>query len=268
MTTTLRKPKLKTLFALAALLVMAPLGVSFAQNAPTPAAAPADTRIIVQEIRLKPGRADEWRALQKQIIPSLKKAGQTSRTTLQTLFGNVNDYVILRPMTNYAEFDAPLGPLASVIGQKAADALNAKMADCTESSERYIITRQGFSLAPAPDAGAIWVTQRVRPTPGQAGGALLNDFMRTDMLPVMQKAMAAGKITGWSVSNAGQGTPEAGLRYVTTYYANMAALDTNLGDFVRQTLGEAADQRLTTKRAALGTQVRTTIRRRIADLSY
>lgn len=87
----MRTPTLRALCALVVLLGIAPFGASLAQNAP------ANARTLVQAIQLKPGRAAEWRALQQnEVIPALKKAGVASRTTLETLFGDTNEYVTLR----------------------------------------------------------------------------------------------------------------------------------------------------------------------------
>jgi len=84
-------------WALAVLMITTPPGVSLAQ-AP---AQPANTRVLVQVTQLKPGRAAEWRALQQnEVLPALKKAGVTSRDTLETLFGDTNEYVTLRPLDN------------------------------------------------------------------------------------------------------------------------------------------------------------------------
>ena len=255
----------KRLWALAMLLILAPLGASLAQNA----APPANTRLQVQVVQLKPGRAAEWRALQQnEVIPALKKAGVTTRTTLETLFGNTNEYVTLRPLDKFAEYDEQQGLLQRVLGTQAGNALAAKLADCTVSSERYVITQQG-ALAVANPA-PIYVSTRLRLQPGPGGGAAFADFLRTDVLPMMQKAQAAGTVAGFGVSITNQGAEEQGLRITTTYYPTLAALDAAVaaGGVAQATLGEAQAATLATKQARLATAVYTTIRRRVADLSY
>jgi hypothetical protein len=259
----MRTSTLKALWSLVPLLAIAPFGVTFAQNAP------ANTRTLVQAIQLKPGRAAEWRALQQnEVMPALKKAGVMSRTTLETLFGDTNEYVTLRPLDNFAEFDGE-GLLQRVLGQKAGDALAAKLADCTASTQRYVITQQG-ALSVTTTAGPIYVTTRYRLAEGPGTGAAYADFLTADVLPMIQKAKAAGKIAGWGVSITNQGAEEQGLRILTTYYPNLAALDAvnAAGGLAQATLGEASAQTLATKQARLVTVVRTTIRRRVANLSY
>jgi len=258
------KPMKTTLWTLAALMIMAPLGVSLAQNAP------ANTRILVQVTQVKPGRAAEWRALQQnEVLPALKKAGVPSRDTLETLLGNPNEFVTLRPLDNLAEFDGQQGLLQRALGARAGDALVAKLADLTVSTERYVITRQG-ALAVALNGGPIRVTTTYRLQPGPGGGAAFADFLRTEALPMIQQAKSAGRIAGWGVSITNQGAEEQGLRLLTTYYPNLAALDAvnAAGGVVQATLGEAAAQTFATKQARLVTPVRTIIRRRIPELSY
>jgi hypothetical protein len=244
---------------------MAPLGASFAQNT----APPANTRTQVQVTQLKPGRAADWRALQQnEVLPALKRAGVTTRTTLETLFGDTNEYVTLRPLDRFAEYDDQQGLLQRVLGTQAGNALAAKLADCVVSTERYVITQQGALAVPSP--GPIYVSTRYRLQPGPGGGAAFADFLRTDVLPMMQKAKADGRVAGWGVSITNQGAEEQGLRVLTTYYPNLAALDAAVaaGGVVQATVGEAQAATLATKQARLVTAVYTTIRRRVADLSY
>ncbi len=112
------------------------------------------------------------------------------------------------------------------------------------------------------------MTTTFRTQPGE--GALYTDFLRGEIVPYMQKAKAAGKITGYGVSNTAQGSPEQGLRILTVYYANLAAYDASIADggLATQVLGAAPAQTMIAKQAQLGSAVRVVIRRRVADLSY
>jgi hypothetical protein len=161
---------------------------------------------------LKPGRAAEWRALQQNdVIPALKKVGVTTRTTLETLFGNTNEYVTLRPLDKFAEYDEQQGLLQRTLGTQAGNAV-----------------------------------------------------------PMMQKAQAAGTVAGFGISITHQGAEEQGLRILTTYYPTLAALDAAVaaGGVVQATVGETQAATLATQQACLATAVYTTIRRRVAELSY
>lgn len=248
------------------MLLIAPLSVSLAQNA----AQPAVTRILVQATVLKPGRAAEWRALQRdEVLPALKKAGVPWRDTLETVFGDQQEVITLRPLTNFAEFDAAEDILTRTLGARAADALRAKLQDCTVSTQRYVVARQeALSITPGGAAGPIRVTTTFRVNPGEAPS--FTDFLRSDVVPAMQQAKTAGKITGYGVSNAAQGSPEQGARILTTYFANLAAYDASIanGGLVEQTVGAARARELGAKQAQFGAALRVIIRRRVADLSY
>jgi len=128
--------------------------------------------------------------------------------------------------------------------------------------------QDGLSITPGGAAGPIRVTTTFRVQPGEQ--PLFTDFLRGDVLPFMQQAKAAGKITGYGVSNAAQGSPEQGLRIMTTYFANLAAYDAANanGGLAEQTVGAARAAQLGAKQAHLGQAVRVVIRRRVADLSY
>jgi len=125
-------------------------------------------------------------------------------------------------------------------------------------------------MAVAINSGPIRVTTTYRLQPGPGGGAAFADFLSADVVPMIQQAKTAGRIAGWGVSITNQGADEQGQRILTTYYPNLAALDavTTAGGVVQATLGEAGAQVLATKQARLVTAVRTTIRRRVAELSY
>jgi hypothetical protein len=63
----------------------------------------------------KPDARIEYEALQKEITAAYKKAGVRSRAVLQTVFGDVNEYVSIVPITKFAEMDGT-GPIERVLG--------------------------------------------------------------------------------------------------------------------------------------------------------
>jgi hypothetical protein len=221
------------------------------------------TRILVQVSQLKPERVAEWRALQQnEVLPALKKAGVTQRTVLETLFGDRTEYVSLRPLPSFAEFDGG-GVLAAALGQRAADALAAKLAACTVSTERYIINRQNeFNVGAT--SGPIFVTTRYRINPG--AGPTYRQFLRDYVHPLNARGVQEGKILGASVSISGNGAPEPGLWIQTTYLPNAAALDA--GGLPAQLLEEGQAQLLNQRVAQLRTNHSNIVRRVIPELSY
>ena len=227
------------------------------------ASAQDTTRLLVQVSHLKPERVAEWRALQQnEVMPALKKAGVTQRTVLETLFGDRTEYVSLRPLPSFAEFDGD-GVLAAALGQRAADALAAKLAACTVSTQRYIINRQNEFNAGAT-TGSIFVTTRYRINPG--AGPSYRQFLRDYAHPLNLRGVQENKILGASVSISGNGAPEPGLWIQTTYLPSVAALDA--GGLAGQLL-EAAQLELLNQRASqLRTNHSNIVRRVIPELSY
>jgi hypothetical protein len=221
------------------------------------------TRILVQVSHLKPERVAEWRALQQnEVVPALKKAGVTQRTVLETLFGDRAEFVSLRPLPSYGEFDGD-GVLVAALGQRAADALTAKLAACTVSTDRYIINRQNeFNVGAT--SGPVFVTTRYRLNPGAAPA--YRQFLRDYANPLNARGVQEGKILGASVSISGNGAPEPGLWIQTTYLPNVAALDA--GGLAGQLLEEAQVQLLNQRAAQLRTNHSNTVRRVIPELSY
>ena len=221
------------------------------------------TRILVQVSQLKPERVAEWRALQQnEVLPALKQAGVTQRTVLETLFGDRMEYVSLRPLPSFAEFDGD-GLLAAALGQRAADALAAKLAACTVSTQRYIINRQNEFNAGAL-TGPIFVTTRYRLNPG--AGPTYRQFLRDYAHPLNNRGVQEGKILGASVSISGNGAPEPGLWIQTTYMATAAGLDA--GGLAGQLLDDGQVQLLNQRAAQLRTVHSNIVRRVIPELSY
>ena len=224
---------------------------------------PATTRYVVQVTQLKPDRVDEWRALQQnEVNPALKKAGVASRTVLETIFGERPEFVTIREVKSFAEFDGQ-GLLQAALGEKAAAALGAKLQACEVSTLRYIANRQDeFNLGKtdAPIRATVWY--RIN----QGAAPLYRAFLRDDIIPLNKKALEAGKIAGYSVTILGQGAPEAGLWSQTTYLPNLAALDA--GGIAGQVLGDAGAQAQGARAAQLRATVRALVRRRIPELSY
>lgn len=226
-------------------------------------AQPNTTRILVTVAHLKPEKVNEWRSLQQnEVIPALKKAGITSRTVLETLFGDRPEFITLRPLESFAEFDGE-GPIAKALGAKAAAALGAKIQACEVSTQRYIINRQNEFTVGKIDA-PIRVTTTYRINPGQA--QTYRQFMRDYVLPLDRRGVQENKAAGFSVAVTGNGSPEPGLWIQSTYLPNAAALDAP--GLANQLLDEAQRNLLNARVAGMRVTVRNTVRRTVPELSY
>jgi hypothetical protein len=217
------------------------------------------TRLLVTEVRVKPDKITDWLALERnEVVPALKKAGVKQYTVFQTLIGATNEFVIVRPLPSFAEFNGP-GPLE--LGDKAA-ALTAKLRNCEESVHRSIENRHDdVSLDPG-NAQALFVS-RYRAMPGRAGDYMA--FVHTEMFPVMVKAKANGTMSGMEVTTSVQGG-EPGIITLNMYYADFAPLDGPPP--LAKTMGPQGTAEFLRKGAGLISQLEQRILKRVPELSF
>ena len=109
--------------------------------------------MLVTEVRVKPEKITEWLALERnEVVPALKKAGVKRYTVFQTLVGDTNEFVIVRPLPTFAEFNGA-GPLEGALGDKAA-ALIAKLRNvksrCTDRSRTATTTYHSIPATRRP----------------------------------------------------------------------------------------------------------------------
>ena len=110
---------------------------------------PGLTRLLVTQVRVKPANIDTWRTLEReQVVPALRKAGVKQYSVWETLVGDQNEFVVVRLLPSFAEFNGP-DLLEKALGARAAGALNARLRECIESSHSRIEnSRDEFYLDP------------------------------------------------------------------------------------------------------------------------
>jgi len=148
------------------------------------------------------------------------------------------------------------------LGTEAAARLAEKIRKCVLTQTTYLLTRRDDLGIPQGEATAAR-TAVVRPLPGKQDEYL--NYIKNDVLPVMKKAKAAGKIAGYTVSLRGVGAATGDLT-TTTHYNKFADLDA--GNPAIALVGETAATALTAKATTLATNVQVMVRRRVADLSF
>jgi hypothetical protein len=223
---------------------------------------PKITRLLVTEARVKPEMVEEWLALQRnQVVPALKKAGIEQYTVYQTLVGDASQFVIVRPLPSFAEFNGP-DPLERALGAAAAATLRAKLGDCTDSLHSRIENSQDdFFLDPG--AAQTLFVSRYRAMPGKSRDYM--NFVRTEMVPVMRQAQENGTFAGLSVTTSVQGG-EPGIITLNMFYADFAPLDGPPP--IAKTLGPAGTAAFLSKGAGLINQLDQSILKRLPDLSF
>jgi len=237
-------------------LLLCAAAVALAQEGGAPT-----TRLLVTEVRVKPDKIADWVALERdQVVPALKRAGVKQYTVFQTLIGATNEYVIVRPLPTFAEFDGP-SLLERALGNRAAS-LIPKLRDCEDSVQRRIENRHDdVSLDPG-NAQALFVS-RYRAMPGRAGDYMT--FVHTEMYPVMVKAKANGTMSGMEVTTSVQGG-EPGIITLNMYYSDFAPLDGPPP--LAKTMGPQGTAEFLRKGAGLITQLEQRILKRVPELSF
>ena len=249
-------PAARATRAAAALMLLGIVATAAAQEGPQ------TTRLLVTEIRVKPEKIGEWLALERdEVVPALKKAGIKRYTVFQTLIGETTDFVIVRPLPSFAEFNGP-DALERALGAEKSAALVARLRACADSVHRSIENRHDdLFLDPGP-AAALFMS-RYRAMPGK--GRDYMSFVRTEMYPVMKQAKDDGTFSGLEVTTSVQGG-EPGIITLNMYYSDFAPLDGPPP--IAKTLGPQGTAAFLSKGAGLITQLEQRILRRVPELSF
>ena len=223
---------------------------------------PGSTRTLVTYVRVKPAMIDTWRMLQRdRVVPALKKAGLKQYTVYETLVGDQTEFVIVRPLPSFAEFNGP-DLIEKALGARAAATLSSRLRDCIDGSHSRIEnSRDEFFLDPGT-AGTLFVS-RYRAMPGRAGDYM--NFVRTEMMPLARRAKQNGTFAGWSVTTSVQGG-EPNLITLNMFYNDFAPLDGPPP--LAATLGPEGVAEFLRKGAGLISQVEQSVLKRLPDVSY
>lgn len=215
---------------------------------------------LVTITHVKPDMLNEWLDLQKnEVVPALKKAGQTTRTVYHTsLFGNSYEYVAITPIQKFAQFDAG-NPLVKALGETAAARLGEKLRKCTESSASFASARLAdlSNVLDGPPPQMI-VSARFRIAPGKT--AEFQSLVKSEILPVYKKAKV-----GLTVNQRSVGTNPNDVT-MTTAYSKFADLDG--GPLLVKQLGQDGANKVNAKFTGIRTLIEVVVRTRVADLSF
>lgn len=238
----------------AALLISAGAQTNAQTNTP---AQPAWSVIVVSKV--KPEARQEWEAYQKEVTAAYKKAGVPSRAVLQTVFGDLNEFVSVAPLSKFSEMDGD-GPVVRALGAEGAAKLMRRGAALVTSLHRFAsLANQDLAIhtkATEPEVYAMVTTYTLAPGKAQE----FNAYMRDDYIPMLKKA----EVANFWVSQTVFGGPNE--RVAVRLMKKLGEIDG--GPLARRTLGAEGAQKLAAKAAGLYTSSRTSIVRYRADLSY
>ncbi len=167
---------------------------SFAQTQP-----PAAPQFLsVRVTRVKPEMAQEYRPfMQNETIPAYKKGGVKLRNTLVTAnFGEALEYYSVEPVESLKQFDDPNGPLRKALGEEGQRAWSAKWLRMISGSHNYLVQLRPDLSVNMPKAGTphakLALSVRITVAPGRVQE--YESYVKTDVLPILQKAYPKGVI--------------------------------------------------------------------------
>jgi hypothetical protein len=148
-------------------------------------AAAVQTWLRIDTVQVKPEMWTEYRTLERdEVIPALRKAGVRSRAAWTTAeFGSTYELVLVRPMTDFAEYDSG-DAFSRALGPREAERLRERLRRCLLSRDSAaVLQRADLSVGETGRPFAVVTTVTV--APGRA--TEYEDFLRTT-LPEVRKA--------------------------------------------------------------------------------
>jgi hypothetical protein len=179
---------------------------------------------------------------------------------LQTVMGNMLEYVSVAPLAHFADMDGP-SPVERALGKADADGLIRKGLACTTSAHRMAsLALNDISIRTKTQENSEYAM--VTSYHLMAGKeAEFNAWIKNDYLPAMKKA----EVKNFWVSQTVFGG-EPNERITVRLVKNMAEFDA--GPVLRKTLGEEGALKVMAKSAGMIDSVHYSVLHYRADLSY
>jgi hypothetical protein len=127
-----RSREIRACFSIGALLAALALSTVPAVTAQS-TSAPEWSLVTITTI--KPEMRSEYEGWQKEISAAYKKAEVPSRAVLQTIMGDLFEYVSVAPLAHFADMDGPT-PIERALGKAEADSLMHKGSAYVTSAHR------------------------------------------------------------------------------------------------------------------------------------
>jgi hypothetical protein len=237
-----------------------------AKKAKPMADAPAQAWSSISVVRVKPDMVAEWQDLQKNVVnPALKKAGVKERAIFETaVFGESFEFVVITPITSFAQYDEPMSALRKTLGEDAYRDYQAKSRRCVVSAHTYAeLSRLDLSymgkMASMTGPPKLAVVNSISVVPGRA--AAFENLVKTAVLPVMKKA----DVIGYFISQSMFGGD--GYAYTSVVFFDSFA-DIGKGSPFLRVLGPAGSAAFFAKFAGVVAHQERVIARFNPDLSF
>lgn len=149
---------------------------------------PAPEWSVVTTVQIKPEFRAECEAAQKEISAAYKKAN-VPRFVVQTILGDLDEYISIAPLGKYAELDSP-SILAKVMGEAGSQKILKRISGYLLGVHRVTsLAMNDISIRTPADQGEYAHVTTWRLVPGKSEA--FTAFMKNDYLPAMKKAGVA-----------------------------------------------------------------------------
>jgi hypothetical protein len=215
---------------------------------------------VITVTTVKPDMRDQHEAYQKELTAAFKKAEVPSRVVLDSVMGDLLEYVSIYPIANFAELDGGF-PAERALGKEGYTSLRAKLSG-TVTSVRRLAALEIEDLRIRTDVKEpmpYGLVMFVRAAPGK--GPEFEAWLKNDYFPVMKKA----ELKNFSVSrNVFGSNPNEYV--VVRLMEKLGEIDA--GPPLRKVLGAEGADKLMAKTAGIVDSVEYRIYRYRPELSY
>lgn len=221
---------------------------------------PAPEWSLVTITTIKPDTRSDYEAWQKEITAAYKKAEVPSRAVLQTVMGNLLEYVSVSPLTHFANMDGP-SPIERALGKEDAAGLMRKGSAYVTSvhrlASRALDDMSIRTKTSEPSEYALVTSMHL--VAGKESE--FNGWMKNEYLPAMKKAEVKNF---WLSQTMFGGDPNE--RIIVRLMKNMGEFDA--GPVLTKALGEEGARKLRAKSAGVVDSVHFSVLHYRTDLSY
>ena len=250
-------PSYETCFSRGVLLVTLALSIVPAVIAQS---TPAPEWSLVTITTIKPDTRSEYEAWQKEMTAAYKKAEVPSRAVLQTVMGNLLEYVSVSPLAHFADMDGP-SPIERALGKEDAAGLMRKGSTYV-TSVRRLASRALSDMSirtKTSEASEYALVTSMHLAAGKESE--FNAWMKNEYLPAIKKAEVKNF---WVSQTMFGGDPNE--RIIVRIVKNMGEFDA--GPVLTKTVGEEGARKLRARSAGIVDSVHFSVLHYRTDLSY
>jgi hypothetical protein len=214
---------------------------------------------VITSTQIRPEFRQEFEAVQKEISAAYKKAGIPYRYVVQTILGDVEEYVSIAPISKLGDMDGP-SPLVKALGDAGSQRILRRIGGNIMSVHRVtMLAMNDISIRTPGDPGEYGQVTTMRLAPGK--GTEFTAFMKEEYLPAMRKA---------DIANLWMSRPIFGgdlnERVMVRAMHKLAELDS--GPPTIKALGSEGAQKLSAKQARIVESSHLTVGHLRTDLSW